>query len=196
MNNQKKMRRLPAILKRIVKIIAIVGIILIICVFGGLIGILYENTRLSNLNHAEIALKMTGLPPELAPAFALDGSFGFREWHDQTEFVIGHESDREALMRAISEAEYWNIEPVTAAEYSEFAESSLWEYASAWKFSGSITFDAWYYRESTKAPQYFMLRKVIPEGPLSKIGRVAGRGFDFALFDQDTGLFIYIDQFG
>ena len=69
----------------------------------------------------------------------------------------------------------------------------MWEYENSWLYSDEITFDAWYYRETVE-PDTFSGR--IPRGPLEQIGSCVGRGFEFAIFDVETGLFVYIDQFG
>ena len=52
-------------------------------------------------------------------------------------------------------------------------------------------FDAWYYRE-TAGPHN---ASEAPDGPFAEIGQI-GRGFVFAVFDAETGLFIFTSQFG
>ncbi len=148
---------------------------------------------MTSINHAAYALESTGLPGEYAPGFSLHGYTGFRDSYMQTEFCINHSSDCQTILKMISNIDHWHVVPVTASEYLDFASNVLWEYENSWQCADEIVFDAWYYRETTEphAPN-----NRVPKGPMEQIGPYAGRGFEFALFDSDTGLFIYIDQFG
>lgn len=67
----------------------------------------------------------------------------------------------------------------------------MWSCQAAVQVRDDAAFDAWYYREtagSYNAPG-------IPDGPFAEIGQI-GRGFVFAVFDAETGLFIFVRQFG
>lgn len=182
--------------KRIAKIILLLFLFLFIGIIGWSFGILHASTPLTGINHdgsSEFALESTGLPVEYAPGFSLYGYTGFRDSFSQTEFRINYQRERQALLDIISTTDCWHIAPVTASEYSDFASNVMWEYENSWQYSDKIIFDAWYYRERVEP---YPPSGQIPKGPLEEIGPYVGRGFEFALFDVDTGLFVYIDQFG
>lgn len=182
--------------KRIAKVILLLFLLIFTGIIGWSFGILQASTPHSGINHdepSEFALKSTGLPIEYAPGFSLHGYTGFRDSYSQTEFCINYQRERQELLDIISTTDYWHITPVTASEYSDFASSVMWEYENSWLYSDEIIFDAWYYREIVE-PHTPNGR--IPKGPMEEIGSYIGRGFEFALFDVDTGLFVYIDQFG
>lgn len=67
----------------------------------------------------------------------------------------------------------------------------MWSCQAAVQVADDVVFDAWYYRE-TAAPYN---APGIPDGPFAEIGQI-GRGFVFAVFDAETGLFIFTSQFG
>jgi len=178
---------------RIGKVIRFLLLFILTGVIGWFIGILQENHRMSSISYAARALESTGLPAEYAPNFSLHGYTGFRDSHMQTEFMLDYSNDCQTILSMISETDHWHIAPVTASEYSDFASNIMWGYNNSRLLDDDIVFDAWYYRETTEphAPD-----NRVAKGPMEQIGPYAGRGFEFALFDADTGLFIYIDQFG
>lgn len=178
---------------RIGKVLLFLVIFIWAGAIGWFVGMLQENQKLTSINYAAYALESTGLPGEYAPTFSLHGYTGFRDSYMQTEFCIDYPRDRQAILEIIANIEHWRVAPVTALEYSDFASNIMWGYNNSRQLSDEIVFDAWYYRETTEphAPN-----NRVPKGPMEQIGPYAGRGFEFALFDTDTGLFIYIDQFG
>ena len=143
------------------------------------------------INSAECALEVTSLPGDCAPSSWLRGSAGLREFMPQTAFVIQYPSDREALFREISRTDGWHAAQVSAQEYRDFADVALWTQAEVLQVRDDTCFDAWYYCETAEpyAPP------ALPDGPLSEIGAL-GRGFRFAVYDAESGLFVYVNQFG
>ena len=166
---------------------------LLIGATGWFIGMLQENHKLTSINHAAYALESTGLPEEYAPSFSLHGHTGFRDSFMQTVFCIDYSGDCQRILEMISNTDHWHTASVTVSEYSDFARNVIWGYENSWQYTDEIVFDAWYYRETAEP---HIPNNRIPKGPMDQIGTYAGRGFEFALFDADTGLFIYIDQFG
>ena len=99
--------------------------------------------------------------------------------------------DRAAMLREIAHTVGWHMAQVTAQDYRLFAHAALWTEAEVLQAWDDVCFDAWFYHETTppwNPPE-------LPAGPLSEIGEL-GRGFRMALFDADSGLFVYVEQFG
>ena len=109
----------------------------------------------------------------------------------QTAFVIEYPSDREVLLEEISRIDGWHVAQVSAQEYRDFADAALWTQAEVLQVQDDTCFDAWYYRETAEPCD----PPALPDGPLSKIGEL-GRGFQFAAYDVESGLFVYVNQFG
>ncbi len=152
-------------------------------------GKLAGNVRLSAPNAAEGALEQTGLPGEYAPSYALHGAADGRDSFAQTVFCV--EREREELLQRMSRTEGWRVAEAGAEDYRRFAETAMWSCQAAVRVRDDAAFDAWYYRETAgpyNAPG-------IPDGPFAEIGQI-GRGFVFAVFDAETGLFIFTSQFG
>ena len=143
------------------------------------------------INSAEYALEVTSLPGDYAPSYWLRGSAGLREFMTQTAFVIQYPSDREELLREISRTDGWHAAQVSAQEYRDFADAALWTQAEVLQVRDDTCFDAWYYRETAEPCD----PPALPDGPFSEIGEL-GRGFQFAAYDAESGLFLYFYQFG
>lgn len=149
-------------------------------------GRIYENESIGN--RAAIALLRTGLPTVYAPDYSLYGFTGLRDSFSQTVFLV--EYNQQDLLNAIQKAEHWTVAPVSAEDFRSFV-SHTW-YPDISQVSNDIVFDAWYYVETTESTDAFHHQAT---GALEAIGAL-GRGFEFAVFDIETGLFIFIDQFG
>lgn len=170
--------------RTIVKLLGIA--MLLILAFGA--GALYANEKTSHQNHAAHALKKCNLSQTYAPSFSLHGFTGFRDTYEQIVFAVGVEH-RSALMQEISHATGWTAEAVTAEDFRAFSKACwYWEFPP---IPDDMVFDAWFYRETHEPTDYAH----IATGSLSSIGAV-GYGFEFAVFDRETGLMIFIDQFG
>jgi len=146
----------------------------------------------SAINYAERALKKTGLPTTYAPGYCLHGEISSRDSFVQTKFVVEYQSDRQALLEEIERTKGWRLAQVAASEYLAFQQAWLWQCGEVLSVPADTVFDAWYYCE-TSAPVEG--GNAIPAGALEEIGAV-GRGFEFAVFDAETGLFVFVDQFG
>ena len=146
----------------------------------------------SAINYAERALKKTGLPTTYAPGYCLHGEISSRDSFVQTKFVVEYQSDRRTLLEEAKRAKGWRAAPVTATEYLAFQRACLWKCGEVLSVPADTVFDAWYYCE-TSAPVSNAV--AAPAGALEEIGPV-GRGFEFAVFDAETGLFVFVDQFG
>lgn len=152
-------------------------------------GTLVENERLNSINYAEYALKKMNLPKQYAPAFCLHGYTGFRDSFLMTTFQIQYSIDREDLLQRIANTEGWTIAPVTEAELRDFSKS-FW-YPDLILAPDNTVFDAWFYRETSKP----ILEAETAKDCFSSIGKI-GRGFEFAVFDLETGIIVFVDQFG
>ncbi len=171
---------------RILAGLAAMAAALVIAFFAGRLS---GNTRLFTPNAAETALEQTGLPRDYAPPYAMHGMADGRDSFEQTVFCAARE--REALLQWMSRTQGWRIAEANAEDYRRFAETAMWSCQAAVQVQDDVTFDAWYYRETAEpynAPG-------VPDGPFAEIGQ-AGRGFVFAVFDAETGLFIFVRQFG
>ncbi|MBR6788160.1 MAG: hypothetical protein IKM26_09625 [Clostridia bacterium] len=144
-------------------------------------------------NHAEIALRKTGLNVQYAPEYSLYGFTGFRDSFSQTKFAIEYDHEKQQIFSDMKLANNWHISPVSAEDFLAFQEACAWTYSSVLDLPANIIFDAWYYLETCApaAPS----SPAVPSGALSAIGQI-GHGFEFAVYDLETGLFIFIDQHG
>ena len=174
--------------RRVIRILAALAVLALVFGAGYFWGFLKENSRINSINRGEYALEKTGISTEFAPAYSLYGYSGFRDWFGMTMMQIDR-GDRDELLDAMDSLDGWHIGSATA---EEFRRMPLWGYADVLQLSGDIVFDAWYYAETCEPPSY---ADRAPEGAFSEIGLV-GHGFDLAVYDADTGLFIYIDQHG
>ena len=154
-------------------------------------GRFFEGYLNHSANLARYALEATSLPGDYAPSYWLRGSAGLREFMTQTAFVIQYPSDREELLREISRTDGWHAAQVSAQEYRDFVDAALWTQAEVLQVRDDTCFDAWYYRETAEPCD----PPALPDGPLSEIGEL-GRGFHFAAYDAESGLFVYVNQFG
>ena len=176
-------------MKRIVRI----GIAILLAGFiGCIVGELRAGIRQSALNRAAIALEKTGLPEMYAPSYSLYGFTGFRDTFSQTKFIVQWKDEREQLFSDISSSERWRVAPVTADEYESFRKACIGWYSAVLDVPTDIVFDAWYYLETHEPAKY---SDCAPEGAFEEIGQV-GYGFEFALYDRESGLFVFTDLFG
>lgn len=154
-------------------------------------GRLTASEHLNSIRVAESSLEQVSLSKDYAPDYCLSGATGFRDYLTQTAFVIQYPSDRAAMLREIAHTVGWHMAQVTAQDYRLFAHAALWTEAEVLQAWDDVCFDAWFYHETTppwNPPE-------LPAGPLSEIGEL-GRGFRMALFDAESGLFVYVNQFG
>ena len=166
-------------------------LILAVCVAYALGGVRASLTY-AGINYAETALKKTGISVQYAPSYCLHGDATARDSFAQTVFTVEHQSDRQALLEEAKRTKGWRAAPVTATEYLAFQRACLWKCGEVLSVPADTVFDAWYYCE-TSAPVSNAV--AAPAGALEEIGPV-GRGFEFAVFDAETGLFVFVDQFG
>ncbi len=152
-------------------------------------GTLVENERLNSINYAEYALKKMNLPKQYAPAFCLHGYTGFRDSFLMTTFQIQYSIDREDLLERMTNTEGWIVSPVTEAELRGFSKC-FW-YPDLLTIPDNTVFDAWFYRETSQP----ILGAETAKDCFSSIGKI-GRGFEFAVFDLETGIIVFVNQFG
>lgn len=123
--------------------------------------------------------------------YVLHGSNIGRDMYSQTVFEVPYDTDKKELMECIRNADGWHVEAITADDYRDFVEITWYPSMVQHTVSDDIVFDAWFYRETCPSAGYEKMMK----GRFSYMGRAA-RGFEFAVYDKDTGLFIFIDQHG
>ena len=139
---------------------------------------------------ARNALQLTGIRQDFDPDFVFHGSHIGRDMFSQTFFEVSY-GDRKELMRLIRSTDGWHSEALTAKDYCDFVEITWYPSMIQHMISDDIVFDAWFYRETDPSAGF----EPMLHGYFSFLGQAA-RGFEFAVFDEDTGLFIFIDQFG
>ncbi len=139
---------------------------------------------------ARNALRLTGIQQDFDPDFVFHGSHIGRKMFSQTFFEVSY-GDRKELMSLIRNTDGWHSEALTAKDYCDFVEITWYPDMIQHMISDDIVFDAWFYRETTPSAGF----EPMLHGYFSFLGQAA-RGFEFAVFDEDTGLFIFIDQFG
>lgn len=166
-----------------------IAVTFLLCIVAFFAGRVIQSEKDSDFNHAEYALKKTSLPEAYAPSYCLHGFTGFRDTFEQAVFEIPYMADREALMQCIRQTDGWTFAPATAQEFLAFA-SCFW-YPTIVSVPDSVVFDAWFYRETDSPTPWAHAA----DGCFSTIGEV-GNGFEFAVYDLETGLFIFVDQFG
>ena len=142
-------------------------------------------------DHGEFALRQTGLAGDYTLNLVMHGDNLSRDSFSQT-FLLVDQHSREGLLREISRAPQWRVAPLPAADFRAFQAQAMWFRDESLQVADATEFDAWYYRETAEPAGW---DAVIGTGPLAEIGRV-GRGFDFAAYDRDSGLFVYVNQFG
>lgn len=165
--------------------------LLIVGFAGYIIGIIDANIQNESINRAANALQKTGLCVDCAPSYSLYGFIGFRDTFTQTKFKVEYESERKLLLDEMKVAKGWHMASVTAEEFRQFQEACAWGISGVLEVPDDVIFDAWYYRE-TDEPYG---TGTAPQGALGEIGQV-GRGYEFAVYDMQSGIFILIDQFG
>ena len=138
----------------------------------------------------QYALKKTGITEELYPGLVLHDSNHSRDSYTQTLFSVP-KWDRISLLEQMRQTENWHIEAIQAFDFRGFANVTWYSELNHALIADDVQFDAWYY--VVRSPSWG--DEETPSGYFSKLGRV-GRGFTFALFDVETGLFVFIDQFG
>ena len=172
--------------------IAKTGCLLVVVCF--LIGISFLAgmimSSVNEVSHGEYALKKTGLPPQFAHHYSLHRVSSGRDYFSQTVFQVEYSSERKELFNIMSCTKNWRIEKVNAEDFRAFT-GHTW-YPNIVQVADDIEFDAWYYLE-TSEPSGGIVHEA--PGMFESIGLI-GRGFEFAVFDLETGLFIFIDQFG
>ena len=141
-------------------------------------------------NRSAVALQKTGLPLSYSQHYTLHGASSGRDYFSQTVFQVDYSSERKDLFNIMSRTKNWRIEKVSAKDFRAFT-GHTW-YPEVVQVTDDIEFDAWYYLE-TSEPSGGIVHEA--PGMFESIGLI-GRGFEFAVFDVDTGLFIFIDQFG
>ena len=167
---------------------AVLGVVILLAA-AFFAGILVEDGRQEAPRYPEYALSKTGLPEKYAPAFCLEGLTGARESYQVIAFKVDYDSARKELLEHTKTVSGWNAAPVTEEELRAFSRS-FW-YPELLPVPGDTVFDAWYYLE-TSAPG---IGAATAEGCFASIGAI-GRGFEFAVFDVETGVMIFVDQFG
>ena len=180
-------QRLPNREKALRRIAKLLGITMLLALAFGA-GVLYENEHVLQVNHAAWALKKCNLSQAYAPRFCLRGFTGFRDTYEQIVFAV-EEDQRPVLIQEISRTKGWTAEPVPEEDFLAFSKA-FW-YKEFPPLPGGMVFDAWFYRETHEPSGYVH----VATGSLSPIGAI-GYGFEFAVYDIETGLMIFIDQFG
>lgn len=173
------------------RIMKAVRALLIFCVVAGIsyfAGVISANENA--VNHSETALQKTGLPTQFSQHYSLYGLTAGKDYFSQTVFQVEYSSERQDLLNVMAHTDNWRIEKVSAEDFRGFA-AHTW-YPEVVQVADGIEFDAWYYLE-TSEPWGSIVHQAT--GVFEPIGLI-GRGFEFAVFDIDTGLFIFIDQFG
>ena len=150
-----------------------------------------EEPYADHIAKAAYAFKETGLFPSFDVDYVLEGSHLGRDSFRLTVFEIPYEAYKSELMILITDAEGWHVEAIGAGDYRDFAEVTWFPSMLQATVADDIVFDAWYYRKTTPSAGYEPMQK----GCFRFLGRAA-RGFEFAVYDRETGLFIFIDQFG
>ena len=89
----------------------------------------------------------------------------------------------------MTNTEGWIVSPVTEAELRGFSKC-FW-YPDLLTIPDNTVFDAWFYRETSQP----ILGAETAKDCFSSIGKI-GRGFEFAVFDLETGIIVFVDQFG
>ena len=170
--------------------VILVIVVFFIAVIAFIIGILCGDKQMQS--HSAYALKKTGLSSEYAPSYELHGYVGSRDSFMQTEFIVQYETDRDRLLSEIKKTANWHYQPVSTEQYLRFQSQYMWDFAEVLSVPNDMVFDAWYFAETAGPVSY-------SEGPdfenLLESGYI-GRGFEFAVFDVQSGLFIFVDQFG
>lgn len=164
----------------------------IIALFGYIKGSFDADMRHESFSYASNALEKTGLPEKYAPSYCLHGFTGFRDSFLQVKFIIQYQDDREALLSKMASTKGWHISQVAQDEYLNFQQTCMWAYSAVLDIPADIIFDAWYYLETDEPAPY---SKHAPAGALAEIGQI-GYGYEFAVYDVESGLFIFVDQFG
>ncbi|MDO5435832.1 MAG: hypothetical protein Q4G19_05635 [Clostridia bacterium] len=179
-------------LRRILKIL----LVAVLCIVSMIIGAFWkvfqeENPYPDHTAKSAYAFSKTNLSPSFEVNYVLDGRHTGRDSFIQTIFEVPYSANREELMELIRNADGWHAETITADDYRSFAEVTWYPSIVKNTVSDDIEFDAWFYCVTAPSAGYE------PDigGHFSFLGQAA-RGFEFAVFDQDTGLFIYIDQLG
>lgn len=153
--------------------------------------ILLEKPYAHHAAKASYAFEETGLTPSFEIPYVLDGSLVGRDNYKQTIFEVPYRSEREELWGLIQNTDGWHAETITADDYRSISEITWYPSLVNNTIADDIEFDAWFYRETVPAVGYE--RRI--NGYFSFLGQAA-RGMEFAVFDKDTGLFIFIDQRG
>lgn len=165
--------------------------LVVICLIAGisfLTGAIVANEN--KPYRSAVALQKTGLPISYSQRYTLHGVTAGRDYFSQTVFQVEYSSERKELFNIMAHTKNWRIEKVSAEDFRAFT-GHTW-YPEIVQVADDIEFDAWYYLETSESDG-----GIVHEAPgmFSSIGLI-GRGFEFAVFDLDTGLFIFIDQFG
>ena len=176
------------------KRLLLVGIAVCLCVVSFMLGGInayLDDPRIDEHIKARYALEETGLSDSFEPEFVIHGSQTGRDFYIQTLFNVRFLDDREAMMKQIQQTEGWTVDVFSAEDYRNFIDVTWYPGLNSNLIADGIEFDAWFYKVTTPPAGY----EPTPTGYFSSIGQV-GRGFCFAAYDVDTGLFIFIDQFG
>lgn len=173
------------------KYLVIIAFLLTLSMLGFFAGRIYEAFQDDPFAHAAFALKKTGLSEAYAPSYSLHGAVGVRDSFSQTKFYVQNENERKNLLHEISLEKGWHITPVTSDEYLNFQKTCMWGFETL-NVPESVVFDAWYYLETDVPISH---SPFAPAGALSEIEQV-GYGYEFAVFDVESGLFIFVDVFG
>jgi len=173
---------------RILSLLPVTALISVIAFFAGALW----NSVPTAEEKAQYALKNTGLTFSETGSFSLHGSYGWRDFYDITEFIIPYPENRQALLTEMKTTEGWHMAEVAYPEYLDFCELALWADFEIIMLPEDTVFEAWYYRETCE-PSGFSYHT--NKGAFEDIGKL-GHGFTFAVYDVDTGLFIYFNQHG
>lgn len=184
--NKSMLTTIDRMAKKALRMIAKLLGIAMLLVLGFGAGAIVANEH--EVNHAASALRKCNLSQAYAPTFYLRGFTGFRDTFEQAVFEI-KEDQRTAFMQEIGHTEGWTVKPVTAEDFRTFSKA-FW-YKEFPPIPEAMVFDAWFYRETHEPSEW----SHVATGSLSSIGTV-GYGFEFAVFDMETGMMIFVDQFG
>ncbi len=177
------------ILKTMLQLTAAACLIWIAYFFGTIDSSMDEPYRDEHAK-ALYALQKTGITADFVPEFVVHGSHIGRKHFIQTVFTVSY-ADRERLLETMRPTEGWHIEHISVSDYRGFADVVWYPEMTKSMIADDVGFDAWYYRTTKPSAGW----EEIPAGHFGSLGRV-GRGFVFAVYDAETGLFVFIDQFG
>lgn len=171
-------------------IIALIVIVFVLVTF--IVGFFCAGIISDKKTPPEEVMNLCGLSNKYSPDFWLEGK---KEWIGDHFRIVMFRIEKGEARRSVLSDTYkctnWHQEKIGSNELSAFLIAYTWSYTDVIEINQTTSFDAWFYENISSEDDS---KDKVNLKSFSDIEELDS-GFRLAFYSEETGLFIYIEQF-